>query len=174
MEITQNNAILIWLDSFKSDTSGVLLADNNTATCYCRKSLWTNNLTGSVIIRIEQKITRSVLLCNYLLHNNTILVIFYFLNKAHYRCSRQVWRRSSLKKGTPCDIFLHRSGPAPWRIWPKNNNTCRGPWVLHLYKVSSKSIKRFWRRTDGRLRTDGWRAMTIGHLSLRLRWAKKQ
>ena len=91
-----------------------------------------------------------------------------------YRCSRQVWRRSSLKKGTPCDILLHRSGPAPWRIWPRNNNTCRGPWVLHPYKVSSKSIKRFWRRTDGRLRTDGWRAMTIGHLSLRLRWAKKQ
>ena len=98
------------------------------------------------------------------------LSFFYFLNKAHYRCSRQVWRRSYWKKWH----ILPRSGPAPWRIWPKNNNTWRGPRVLHPYKVSSKSIKRFWRRTDGRLWTDGLRTMTIGHLRLRLRWAKKQ
>ena len=71
------------------------------------------------------------------------------------------------------------------RIWPKNNNTCKGPWVLHPYQVSSKSIKRFWRRswkckslrtddgrTDGRT-DDGRCAMTIAHLSLWLRWAKK-
>ena len=65
----------------------------------------------------------------------------------------------------------------------KNNNTCKGPWVLHPYQVSSKSIKRFWRRSwkcekftdeDGRTTTttDGRRAMTIAHLSLWLRWAK--
>ena len=29
----------------------------------------------------------------------------------------------------------------------KNNNTCKEPWVLHAYQVSSKSIKRFWRRS---------------------------
>ena len=106
------------------------------------------------------------------------------------RCSLPVWRRSFLKKGTPRDLFLPRPGSAPGRIWPKNNNTCKGPWVLHAYQVSSKSIKRFWRRsrkceslqttttTDGRRRTDGRTddgrcAMTIAHLSLRLRWAKK-
>ena len=100
------------------------------------------------------------------------------------RCSLPVWRRSFLKKGTPRDLFLPRPGYAPGRIWPKNNNTCKGPWVLHPYQVSSKSIKRFWRRsrkcekfTDGRTtdgRTDDGRcAMTIAHSSLRLRWANK-
>ena len=99
------------------------------------------------------------------------------------RCSLPVWRRSFLKKGTPLDLFWPRPGSAPGGIWPKNNNTCKGPWVLHPYQVSSKSIQRFWRRsrkcekfTDGRRtdgRTDGRCAMTIAHSSLRLRWAKK-
>ena len=101
------------------------------------------------------------------------------------RCSLPVWRRSFLKKGTPCDLFWPRPGSAPGGIWPKNNNTCKGPWVLHPYQVSSKSIQRFWRRsrkcekfTDGQTddddgRTDDGRcAMTIAHSSLRLRWAK--
>ena len=107
-----------------------------------------------------------------------------------FLCSLPVWRRSLLKKGNPRDLFL----PRPWPIWPKNNNTCKGPWVLHPYQVSSKSIKRFWRRsrkckkftddgrtTDGRRtdnddgRTDdGRRSMTIAHLSLWLRWANKK
>ena len=109
------------------------------------------------------------------------------------RCSLPVWRRSFLKKGTPRDLFLPRPpGSAPGWIWPKNNNTCKGPWVLHAYQVSSKSIKQFWRRRrkcekftpdgrrtddDGRTTTDGRTddgrcAMTIAHSSLRLRWAK--
>ena len=103
------------------------------------------------------------------------------------RCSLPVWRRSFLKKGTPRDLFWPHPGSAPGRIWPKNNNTCKGPWVLHPYQVSSKSIQRFWRRsrkcekfTDGRRTTDdddgrtddGRCAMTIAHSSLRLRWAK--
>ena len=91
-------------------------------------------------------------------------------------CSLPVWR-SFLKKGTPCGIFWPHPGSAPGRIWPKNNNTCKGPWVLHPYQVSSKSIKWFWRRSwkceSLRTTTDGRRAMTIAHLSLRLRWAKK-
>ena len=107
-------------------------------------------------------------------------------------CSLPVWRRSFLKKGTPRDLFLPHFVSAPGRIWPKNNNTCKGPWVLHPYQVSSKSIKRFWRRSwkceslwttdrrrrtddDGRRRTDNGRcAMTIAHSSLRLRWANKK
>ena len=81
-------------------------------------------------------------------------------------CSLPVWRRSSLKKGTPCDLFWPRPGSAPGRIWPKNNNTCKGPWVLHPYQVSSKSIKRFWRRSwkcklsNGRQTTDDGRQTT--------------
>ena len=101
------------------------------------------------------------------------------------RCSLPVWRRSLLKKGTPRDLFWPRPGSATGGIWPKNNNTCKGPWVLHPYQVSSNSIKRFWRRSricekftpDGRRtygRTDGRRAMTIAHSSLRLRWANNQ
>ena len=81
-------------------------------------------------------------------------------------CSLPVWRRSSLKKGTPRYLSWPRPGSAPGRIWPKNNNTCKGPWVLHPYQVPSKSIKRFWRRswkcklsngrqTDDRRTTDG-------------------
>ena len=102
------------------------------------------------------------------------------------RCSLPVWRRSFLKKGTPRALFWPRPGSAPGGIWSKNNNTSKGPSVLHSYQVSSKSIKRFWRRswicenlqtttttttTDGRT-DDGRCAMTIAHLSLRLRWAK--
>ena len=74
-------------------------------------------------------------------------------------CSLPVWRRSFLKTGDPRDLFWPHPGSAPRRIWPKNNNTCKGPWVLHPYQVSSKSIQRFWRRsrkceklTDGRQR----------------------
>ena len=88
-------------------------------------------------------------------------------------CSLPVWKRSSLKKGTPRDLFWPCPGSAPGRIWPKNNNTCKGPWVLHPYQVSSKSIKRFWRRswkckclTDGRTddgRTDDGRRTTRDH-----------
>ena len=98
-------------------------------------------------------------------------------------CSLPVWRRRFLKKGTPRDLFLSRPGSAPGRIWPKNNNTCKGPWVLHTYQVSSKSIKQFWRRswkceslqTDDDGRTDDGRcAMTIAHSSLWLRWAKNE
>ena len=100
-------------------------------------------------------------------------------------CSLPVWRRSFLKKGTPCDLFWPCPGSAPGGIWPKNNNTCQGPWVLHPYQVSSKSIKRFWRRSrkceslrtttddDGRTTDDRRCAMTIAHSSLRLRWGKK-
>ena len=88
-----------------------------------------------------------------------------------------------MKKGTPRDLFWPRPGSSPGGIWPKNNNTCKGPWVLHPYQDSSKSIQRFWRRspkcekfTDGRTtdgrRTDGRCAMTIAHSSLWLRWAK--
>ena len=92
------------------------------------------------------------------------------------RCSLQVWRRSLLKKETLMTYF-----GSPWihpLIWRKHNNTCKGPWVLHPYQISSKSIQQFWRRSrkcekftdDGR--TDGRCAMTIPHSSLRLRWAK--
>ena len=85
---------------------------------------------------------------------------------------------------TPHDLFLPRPGSTPGRIWPKNNNTCKGPWVLHPYQVSSKSIKQFWRRsrkcekftpdgrTDGRTnddggrRTDGRRTVRYDNISL--------
>ena len=57
-------------------------------------------------------------------------------------CSLPVWSRSSLKKGTPRDLFWPCPGSAPGRIWP-NNNTCKGRWVLYSYQVSLTSMKRF-------------------------------
>ena len=45
-------------------------------------------------------------------------------------------KKKFLKEGDPRDLFLPRPGSAPWWIWPKNNNTCKGPWVLHPYQVS--------------------------------------
>ena len=95
------------------------------------------------------------------------------------RCSLPVWRGSFLKKVTPCDLFWPRPGSAPGGIWPKNNNTCKGQWVLHPYQVSSKSIKRFWRRswkfeslrtttTDDDGRTDGRCAMAMAQVSLKI------
>ena len=116
----------------------------------------------------------------------TLLPTCFYITAMHSVCccGLLVSRRSSLKKGTPSDLFWPRPGSAPGRIWPKNNNTCKGPWVLDPCQVSSKSIKRFWRcrkcekftpdrRTPGDGRTDdGQCAMTIAHSSLRLRWAK--
>ena len=104
-------------------------------------------------------------------------------------CSLPVWRRSFLKKGTPVTYFCPALDP-PLGGSGRKTTTLVGPWVLHAYQVSSKSIKRFWRRSrkcekftpDGRRRTttddgrtdDGRCAMTIAHSSLRLRWAKKK
>ena len=82
----------------------------------------------------------------------------------------------------PRDLFYPRPGSAPGRIWPKNDNTCKGPWVLHPYQVSSKFIEWFWRTKNNvkslrmtdkwtdRQRMDGQNAMTIAHSSLQLRW----
>ena len=114
-------------------------------------------------------------------HASRSLLCIQFVAVAFWSEEEVSWRRG------PPDLFLPRPGSAPVRIWPKNNNTCKGPWVLHPYQVSSKSIKRFWRRswkcrslrtdddgrTDDRRTDDGQRAMTIALLSLWLRWAKK-
>ena len=91
----------------------------------------------------------------------TLLSTCFYIIAVHSVCyfSLPVWRRSFWRRG-PSVTFLTRPGSTPGRIWPKDNNTCKGPWVLHAYQVSSKSIKRFWRsyltdrrRTDVRRRT---------------------
>ena len=48
------------------------------------------------------------------------------------------WKLS--EEGDPCDLFLPCPESAPRLIWPKNN-TCKGPWILHTYQVSLKSIQ---------------------------------
>ena len=101
------------------------------------------------------------------------------------RCSLPVWRRSFLKKGTPCDLFLPRPGSAPGRIWPKTTTLVRDhEYFMHTkfhQNPSSSSGEevenvKSLRQTDGRTtdgRTDDGRCtMTIAHSSLRLRWAK--
>ena len=82
--------------------------------------------------------------------------------------------------------------PSCFSDQPEKHKLGRGRWDLAFCQVSLNSVQRFQRRsgkceslrrTDGR-RTDGRRtdgrtddglcAMTIAHLSLRLRWAKKK
>ena len=79
--------------------------------------------------------------------------------------SEVIWRR-----GSPWSILA-----PPWILTDlaKNNNTCKGPLVLHPYQVSSKSIKRFWRRMWKYEKfTDGRRDMTIGSGELKRRQIK--
>ena len=38
-----------------------------------------------------------------------------------------VLKKKSFEEGDPHDLFWPRPGSAPGRIWPKNNNTCKGP-----------------------------------------------
>ena len=96
-------------------------------------------------------------------------------------CSLPVWKRSFLKKGTPMH-FLPRSGSAIGRVWPTNNNTCKGHLVIHAYKVSSNQLSGSGEevenincltddgRTDDRRWTtdDGHRVITKGNWSLQL------
>ena len=109
--------------------------------------------------------------------NSQLFSSAYIFNSQNWISTRilRVCKHEFRALGPPVTYF----GPAlDGRIWPKNNNTCKGPWVLLPYQVSSKSIKRFWRSwnvkvyDDGRT-DDGQCTMTIAHLSLRLRWAKK-
>ena len=91
-------------------------------------------------------------------------------------CSLPIWRRSPLEKGPIIGQFLPRPWSTPGLSLPKRLNTGAGPWVLHPYQVSSKSIERFWKVENVKVyrRTgDGRCAMTIAHLSLWLRWANK-
>ena len=95
--------------------------------------------------------------------------------------SLSVWQWYFVKKRTPVAYFSPALDPLLEWIWPKNNNTCKGPWALHAYPVPWKSIERFVRRSQKckkkkslRRMDDGRRALTIAHSCLRLRWAKQQ
>ena len=66
----------------------------------------------------------------------------------------------------------------PWADLSKNNNTCKGPRVLHPYQVSSsgfgEEVENVNCLTDDRRTTDaGQRVITIGHWSLWLLCPKK-
>ena len=92
-------------------------------------------------------------------------------------------KKKFLKEGYRLGPILPCLGSTPGRIRPKNDNTCRGPWALHSYQVSSKSLQWFWRSrkcekfTDDR-RTDDGRTTHYDNSSLepsaRLRWAKNR
>ena len=57
------------------------------------------------------------------------------------------WKKKFVKGRYPPWPIFACGGTTVWQIWTKNNNTCRGPWVLHSYQVSSKSLQWFWRRS---------------------------
>ena len=95
------------------------------------------------------------------------------------RCSLPVWRRSFLKKGTPCDLFWPRPGSGWKTTTLVRDHEYFIPTKFHqnLSSGSEEEVEnvKVYRRTamtDGRT-DDGHCAMTIAHLSLWLRWAKK-
>ena len=51
-------------------------------------------------------------------------LIYLFGKTMSTSLSLPVWRRTSLKKGTPRDLFWPRSGSIPGQIWPINNRRC--------------------------------------------------
>ena len=86
---------------------------------------------------------------------------------------------SSLKKfleeGGPCDLFLSRPGARPLRIWPKTSTLVRDHEYFiptNFHQNSSSSSGEEVENMNSLRTTDGRRAMTIAHLSLRVRWAK--
>ena len=106
-------------------------------------------------------------------------------------CSLPVWRRSFLKKGIHSYLFLPHPGSALGGSGRKTTTLVRDHEyfihaTFHQNPLSSsgeevENVKVYGRRTtttgDGRTdgRTDdGLCAMTIAHLRLRLRWAKKE
>ena len=97
------------------------------------------------------------------------------------RCSLPVWRRSSLKKGNPVTYFCPDLDPPLGGVGRKTTTLVRDheyfiPTKFHQNPLSCsgeevenvKNYERPRRTDDGR--TDGRRAMTKAHLSLRLRW----
>ena len=99
-------------------------------------------------------------------------------------CSLPVWRRSLLKKGTPWPIFgpaldLPLGGSGRKTTTLVRDHEYFIPTKIHQNLSSGSEeeveIVKVYRRTttdDGRT-DDGRCAMTIAHLSLWLRWAKK-
>ena len=99
------------------------------------------------------------------------------------RCSLPVWRRSFLKKGTPVTYFCPALDPPLGGSGRKTTTLVRD----HEYFIPTKfhqnlssgseeedeNVKVYRRTTDDGRMDDGRCAMTIPHLSLWLRWAKK-
>ena len=61
--------------------------------------------------------------------------------------SLPVCRRRLSKKDPLYYLSFPFPGDAPWNIWAKNNNTCKGPRVLHPYQVSSNPFGGLCRRS---------------------------
>ena len=103
-------------------------------------------------------------------------------------CSLLVWRRRFLKKGTPMTYFCPALDPPLGGSGRKTTTLVRDheyfiPTKFHQNPSSGsgeevENVKVYRRTDDGRTpdgRTDDRRcAMTIAHLSLWLRWAKKE
>jgi len=62
-----------------------------------------------------------------------------------YHSMQKVRKRIWSEEGPLWGLFCPTLDPPLG--WPGNHNTCRRPWVLYSYQVSSKSIKQFWRRS---------------------------
>ena len=104
------------------------------------------------------------------------------------RCSLLVWRRSFLKKRTPVTYFCPALDPPLGKSRRKTTTPVRdNEYFMHTstkfhQNPSSGSAEEVEnvkvygrRRTTTDVRTDDGRcAMTIAHLSIWLRWAKKQ
>ena len=138
-----------------------------------RKSKKTSKTRQKFDLEMELKVTTLLSTCFWIIAMHSVC-----------RCSLRVWRRSLLKKGTPVTYFGPTLDPPLIGSGRKTTTLIRD----HEYFIPSKfnqnlssgsgeevkSVNVHGRTTDGRRRTDDVRfAMTIAHLSLRLRWANK-
>ena len=99
-----------------------------------------------------------------------------------YCCSLPVWRRSFLKKKTPVTYFcpaldspLGRSGRKTTTLVRDHEYFIPTKFHKNPSSGSGEEVENVNRRQQTTMdgRTDGRCAMTIAHLSLWLRWAKK-
>ena len=94
---------------------------------------WTKWSLCAVLLRRRQKKTRMAAFQVKLSSLKKFFEVGPILPAMHsFCCCSHSVLKSSLNKGAPLILLYISHG----RIWPINNNTCAGSWVMHPYQVS--------------------------------------